>query len=118
MDLGIIFDELDAIEKAYSFFLQGSIGTLIDQDGEYVGREIENGIFFGVDKRILDVISETPTPKPARQQTVEAIFDILAERAHAYESRREPTASPGRDGTLLVDRRASPTGRRTSLRPS
>ena len=104
--VGVVFDELEALQKAYSFFLEGPTISLADQVGEgYVGREIEDGVFFCADKQILDALEERPTSEPVRRQRVTDIFGILSERAHAYESRREPMASPGLDGTLLVDRR-------------
>jgi hypothetical protein len=104
--IGVVFDEWDALAKAYSFFLDGPTVNLFDQIGEgYVGREIENGVFFGIDKRILKVVTERPSTLSAREQRVAEIFAILAHEAVAYESRRDSTASPGRDGTLLVDRR-------------
>jgi hypothetical protein len=104
--VGVVFDELEALQKAYSFFLEGPTISLADQVGEgYVGREIEDGVFFCVDKQILDALEEGPTSEPVRRQRVTDVFGILSERAHAYESRREPMVSPGPDGTLLVDRR-------------
>jgi hypothetical protein len=104
--IGVVFDDLDALVKAYSFFLDGPTVSLFDQIGDgYVGREIENGIFFGIDKRVLEATRERPSTASARQSRVAEIFEILGDQAQAYESRRDSTASPGRDGTLLVDRR-------------
>jgi hypothetical protein len=104
--VGITFDELEALEKAYSFFLERPTVSLDDQVAAgYVGREIEDGVYFAVDRRIRDALAERPTARPARQQHADAILDILSDRARDYESRREPTVSPGPDGTLLVDRR-------------
>jgi hypothetical protein len=104
--IGVVFDDHDALAKACSFFLDGPTVSLSDKIGEgYVGREIENGIFFGIDKRILEAIRERPSTAEARLSRVAEIFAILGDRAQAYQSRRDATASPGRDGTLLVDRR-------------
>jgi hypothetical protein len=45
--LGGVFDELEALEKAYSFFLEGPTDSLSDQIGEgYVGREIESRLLW------------------------------------------------------------------------
>jgi len=104
--IGVVFDERDALAKAYSFFLDGPTVSLFDQIGDgYVGREVENGVFFGIDKRVLAAITERPSTASARRYRVAEIFAILADQAQAYESRREATASPGRDGTLLIDHR-------------
>jgi hypothetical protein len=104
--IGVVFDERDALAKAYSFFLDGPTVSLFDQIGHgYVGREIENDVFFGIDKRILAAITERPSSASARRHRVAEIFAILSDQAEVYEGRRGDTASPGRDGTLLIDRR-------------
>jgi hypothetical protein len=104
--IGVIFDERDALAKAYSFFLDGPTVSLFDQIGQgYVGREIENDVFFGIEKRILAAITERPSSASARRRRVAEIFAILSDQAGVHESRRGDTASPGRDGTLLIDRR-------------
>jgi hypothetical protein len=105
--IGVEFDERDALAKAYSFFLDGPSVSLFDQIGEgYVGREIEEGVYFGIDQQILAAVSEPPSTGVARGRRVAEIFAILADQAQTYQSRRDRTASPGPDGTLLVDRRA------------
>lgn len=104
--IGVVFDECDALAKAYSFFLEGPTENLSDRIGQgYVGREIETDVFFGIDKRILAAIAERPSSASGRKLRVAEIFDILSDRAAVYEGYRELRASPGRDGTLLIDRR-------------
>jgi hypothetical protein len=104
--IGVVFDELDALAKAYSFFLDGQTVSLFDQVGEgYVGREIEKDVFFGVDKRILAAMTERPRSASARRHRVDEIFGILSDRVQAYQGRRDAIASPGPDGTILIDRR-------------
>jgi hypothetical protein len=104
--IGVVFDVRDALAKAYSFFLNLPTVSLSDQIGQgYVGREIENDVFFGIDKRILAAITERPSSALHRQRRVAEIFAILSDQAQVYEGRRGATASPGRDGTLLIDRR-------------
>jgi hypothetical protein len=104
--VGVVFDERDAIAKAYSFFLDGPAVSLADQIGPgYVGREIEKDVFFGIDKNVLAAIAERPATARARRARVREIFSILEAQEQIYEGRRSPTESPGRDGTLLVDRR-------------
>lgn len=104
--IGVVFDERDAIAKAYSFFLDGPVDLLPDDIGPgYVGREIEKGIFFGIDKPVFKAISERPGSARARRARVREIFSILSERQQDYEARRGDDSSPGPDGTLLVDRR-------------
>jgi hypothetical protein len=104
--VGVVFDERDALAKAYSFFLDAPTVSLFDQIGQgYVGREIEKDVYFGIDKRILAAISERPSTASARRRRVTEIFAILADQARGYDGRRDETASPGRDGTLLIDRR-------------
>jgi hypothetical protein len=104
--IGVVFDERDAIAKAYSFFLDGPVASLPDDIGPgYVGREIEKGVFFGIDKLVLKAISERPPSARSRRARVREIFSILADRQQEYETRRGDNVSPGRDGTLLVDRR-------------
>ncbi len=102
--IGVVFDERDAIAKAYAFFLDGPTSDLSDQVGEgYLGREIEAGVFFGIDKHVLAAIAERPASQVGRRRRVAEIFGVLAGRAQAYESRRDRTTSPGFDGTILVD---------------
>jgi hypothetical protein len=104
--IGVAFDERDAMAKSYSFFLDNPTVSLADQIGPgYVGREIENGVFFGIDKRIFAAIAERPTSTRARRTRVAEIFSILAGQQQVCEARRSATESLGRDGTLLVDRR-------------
>lgn len=107
--IGVVFDERDALAKAYSFFLDGQNADLSDQIGQgYVGREIESGLFFGIDKRILDAVAERPSSASQRRKRVAEIFQILSDQAETYRSRRDDHASPGCDGTLLVDLRHPP----------
>lgn len=114
--IGVLFDERDAIAKAYSFFLDGPIVSLADQIGPgYVGREIEENVFFGIDKKVLAAISERPASARARRARAAEIFSILSGQQQVYEARRSPTESPGRDGTLLLDRRPQ---KPTATRPS
>jgi hypothetical protein len=43
---------------------------------------------------------------------VDEIFQILSHRADFYRGRRDEIASPGLDGTLLIDRRRGGIRRR------
>ncbi|WP_244441940.1 hypothetical protein [Bradyrhizobium diazoefficiens] len=104
--IGVVFDERDAMAKAYSFFLDNPTVSLADQIGPgYVGREIETDVFFGIDKKVLAAISERPASARARRVRVQEIFSILAGQEQVHEARRSDNESPGPDGTLLVDRR-------------
>jgi len=104
--IGVVFDERDALAKAYSFFLDRPTVDLSDQIGEgYVGREVEDGVFFGIDKRILAAITERPPTTSGREHRVSQIFAMLDDQSQAHEGRRNEDTSPGRDGTLLLDRR-------------
>lgn len=104
--IGIVFDERDAIAKSYSFFLNGPTANLADQIGPgYVGREIETDVFFAIDKLIFAAITERPATERARRARAREIFSILSGRQQIYEARQSANESPGRDGTLLVDRR-------------
>jgi hypothetical protein len=103
----VTFDEWEAITKAYSFFLDGENTDLADVMGEgYVGREIENDVYFGIDKKVLDAAAiEAPTSTDARRGLLDEVFQVLSHRADFYRGRRDEIASPGLDGTLIVDRR-------------
>jgi hypothetical protein len=104
--VGVVFDEFDAIAKAYSFFLDGPTVDLTDEIGPgYVGREIEKDVFFGLDKVIFKAVSERPTSARSRRARVRNIFALLSARQQVYEARGGANESTGRDGTLLLDRR-------------
>jgi hypothetical protein len=66
---------------------------------------IERGVFFGLDEKVYKAILERPTSAAARNARVREIFSILSAREQQYETRRDDDASPGRGGTLLIDRR-------------
>jgi hypothetical protein len=103
--VGVVFDEFDALAKAYSFFLERPTVDLPDEIGPgYVGREIEKDVLFGLDKVIFKAVSERPTSR-SRRARVRNIFALLSARQQVYEARRSANDSPGRDGTLLVDGR-------------
>lgn len=105
------FDDQEAIARAYSFFIDQPLVDLSDQIGEgFLGREVEEGVYFGVDQKILALVREQPVTMQGRADRVKEIFAALVDRADIYSSRRDNEASPGPDGTLLVDRR-SPTRR-------
>lgn len=101
------FDEWEMITKAYAFFLDGENTDLPEAVGEgYVGREIDNGVFFAIDKKVLNAAAgQEPASASERQQRRDAIFEILDHRASFYRERRTEEVSPGPDGTLLIDRR-------------
>jgi hypothetical protein len=104
--VGVVFDEFDAIAKAYSFFLDRPTVDLPDEIAPgYVGREIEKDVFFGLDKVIFRAVSERPISARSRRARVRNIFALLSARQQVYKARRGANESSGRDGTLLVDRR-------------
>ncbi|MBY5903944.1 hypothetical protein HFO88_26885 [Rhizobium leguminosarum] len=107
--IAVNFDVQEALAKAYSFFLDQPTFDLSDRIGKgYVGREIEEGVLFGIDKEILSAVSEPSANDQERRQRVSEIFAMLADRSESYSGRRDNEASPGSDGTLLVDRRSPP----------
>uniref|UniRef100_Q07SV7 Uncharacterized protein n=1 Tax=Rhodopseudomonas palustris (strain BisA53) TaxID=316055 RepID=Q07SV7_RHOP5 len=101
------FDEWEMVTKVYSFFLDGENVDLADATGEgYVGREVEPGIYFGIDEKVLRVVAGPgPASASERQQRMDEIFGILSHRAIDYRERRTEEVSPGPDGMLLIDRR-------------
>lgn len=102
------FDDWELITRSYAFFLDGENAALPDVAAEgYVGREIDDGVFFAIDKQVLSAASGQGQPASAseRQQRRDEVFDILAHRAGHYLERRTEDVSPGPDGTLLIDRR-------------
>ncbi|WP_316187981.1 MULTISPECIES: hypothetical protein [unclassified Bradyrhizobium] len=103
----VTFDEWEMITEAYSFFLDSENAVLLDAASEgYVGREIDDGVFFAIDKQVLSVAAgPAPASASERQQRLDEAFDILAHRASHYRERRTEEVSPGPDGTLLIDRR-------------
>ena len=104
--VGVVFDERDALAQAYSFFLDGPTINLDDQVGEgYIGREIEEGLFFGIDKRILAAMVERPVSVIERRRRVAEVFEILSDQTQAYKGRRDRYVSPGPDGMIVVDQR-------------
>ncbi|MES0057282.1 hypothetical protein NKJ66_27270 [Mesorhizobium sp. M0078] len=111
--IGVKFDERDALAKAYSFFVDQPTIDLSSEVGDgYVGREIEDGVFFGLDKEVFAALQERPGDEEGRRRRVAEIFAIIADKSQSYVGLREPNASPGPDGTLLVDRRSRPPRRR------
>lgn len=86
--------------------LVASLSIDIDEwtDDGYVGREIEDGVYFGLDRKVFVAIQERPDREQRRRRTTE-IFAIIADRSQSYEGRRERNVSPGPDGTILIDRR-------------
>jgi hypothetical protein len=103
----VTFDPWEMITEAYSFFLDGENVDIADVMGEgYVGREVDAGVFFAIDKKVLGVAAgQAPTSASERQQRLDEVFGILAHRAIFYRERRTEEVSPGPDGMLLIDRR-------------
>jgi hypothetical protein len=101
------FDEWEMITKAYAFFLDGENSDVPDAaGGGFVGREIDNGVFFAIDKKVLSAAAgQEPASPSERQQRLDEIFGILAHRASYYRERHTEEVSPGPDGMLLIDRR-------------
>ncbi|WP_229161434.1 hypothetical protein [Bradyrhizobium brasilense] len=95
------------ITNAYAFFLDGENSDLPDTAGEgFVGREIDNGVFFAIDKKVLSAAAgQEPASPSERQQRLDEVFGILAHRASYYRERRTEEVSLGADGMLLIDRR-------------
>ncbi|BBO01988.1 MULTISPECIES: hypothetical protein [Bradyrhizobium] len=101
------FDEWEMITNAYAFFLDGENVDLPEVAGEgYVGREIDNGVFYAIDKKVLSAAAgQEPASASERQQRRNEVFEILEHRAGTYRERHTEEVSPGPDGTLLIDRR-------------
>ena len=104
--ISVRFDEHEAIARAYAFFLDGDgEGFGADVGAGYVGREIDDGVFLGVDKEVLSLVSERPPNAFARRRRINELFAMLEDKAQFYAARRDRDASPGPDGLLLIDRR-------------
>ncbi|MCP1760973.1 hypothetical protein [Bradyrhizobium japonicum] len=105
--LELTFDPWEMIAETYSFFLDGENAGLPDPASEgYVGREIDAGVYYAVDKKVLDAVAgQAPTSTSERQQRLDEIFGILAHRAGSYRERRTEEVSAGPEGLLLVDQR-------------
>lgn len=104
--VSVTFDQRDALVKAYSFFLDIEPRDVSDDVGEgFVGREIDDGVFFALDRKIFEIIRNPPDDATMRQQQLNEVFGILESRADFYEGKRAAELSPGRDGTLLLDPR-------------
>jgi hypothetical protein len=79
---------------------------LADEVGEgFVGQEIDDRVFFALDRKIFDIMRERPDDATMRQQRLDELFGILEGRADFYEGKRGAELSPGGDGMLLLDRR-------------
>lgn len=104
--ISVRFDEHEAIARAYAFFLDGDgEGFGADVGAGYVGREIDDGVFLGVDRQVLSLVSERPPNAFARRRRINELFAMLENKAQFYAARRDREASPGPDGLLLIDRR-------------
>lgn len=104
--LSVTFDQRDALAKAYSFFLDIAPIDLSDDVGEgFVGREVDDEVFFALDRKIYDAIRERSDDVEKRHQQFDEVFGILEGRADFYEGRRSTELSLGPDGMLLLDRR-------------
>ncbi|MCA1868348.1 hypothetical protein HW571_21990 [Agrobacterium genomosp. 3] len=110
--ISVRFDLFEAITRAYSIFLDQPVLDLSDQVGDgYVGREIDDGVFLGIDKEILALAQERPSAARTRGRRVAQIFAALEDRSQTYAGRQDRSVSSGLDGVLLLDRR-SPRGSR------
>ena len=103
----VTFDEWEAVSKAYSFFLEGENADLIDANGDgYVGREIETGVHFGIDKKVLSLFAGQASPSiDERGRRLTELFALLSHQADFYRGRQAEGVSSGRDGMLVIDRR-------------
>jgi hypothetical protein len=110
--ISVTFDLYEAITRAYSIFLDQPVLDLSDQvGGGYVGREIDDGVFLGIDKEVLALAQERPSAARTRARRVAQIFAVLEDRSQTYAGRQGRSVSSGPDGVLLLDRR-SPRGSR------
>lgn len=111
------FDDFDAVAKAYSYFLDRPVNDVSDNVGDgYVGREIEDGVFFAIDKEIFAALQERPATRRGRLRRFLEISAILEGSAQRLLGRRDAGVSPGPDGLLLVDRRRLSSTRQPRLR--
>lgn len=114
--IGVKFDTLEAIQRAYAFFLdQRETLRALDRPG-YVGREIDDQTTFGIDVKVLAAVSESITTPRLRQERVLEIYDILEGRAQDYEQSADRQASIGIDGTMLVSSGEPRIRRRTPVK--
>lgn len=111
------FDDFEAIARAYSFFLDRPVIDLSDQVGDgYVGRAINDDVFFGIDKKIFAAVRESPLNGRSRFMRFLEISAIIDESAQRFENRQDRGVSSGPDGLLLVDRRSPSSKRRSRSR--
>ncbi|AYM09449.1 MULTISPECIES: hypothetical protein [Rhizobium/Agrobacterium group] len=103
----VTFDLFEAITRAYSIILDQPVLDLSDQVGAgYVGREIDDGVFLGIDKEILALVRERPPTEATRRRRVAQVFSALEDRSQNYAGRQDRSVSSGLDGVLLLDRRS------------
>lgn len=87
--LSVTFDQRDALAKAYSFFLDIEPRDLSDEVGEgFVGRQVDDEVFFALDRKVYDAIRERPDDAAKRQHQFNEVFGILEGRVDFYEGKR------------------------------
>jgi hypothetical protein len=101
------FSEFSALRRHYSFFAPRDLRDLSDDVGAgFVGVEVENDVFFAVDRKIYDLLQRVDTPPDMQAQLVHEMLHILEDRRDFYLSRQDRLVSAGLDGSVLLDRRS------------
>lgn len=115
--LTLSFDTLELLRKSYAVFLRGEMRDLPEVGQDYVGRQIADEVFFGIDKNVYRLVTaEVPASEGERNTRSKEIFAVIESRREAYLQRRDERISPGIDGTILLERNEPPR-RRTKITP-
>lgn len=112
----IKFDPLEAKRRAYLFFLATQLQRLPVGEN-FLGREIMPGMFYGVDKSVLEAIRDLPMSREERTARDMEISDILESRRPVYSNLREEGLSVGTDGVVLLNKRTRTVRQRQRIPP-
>lgn len=109
--VNIRFDVFEAMTRSYALFLdlQTSLVSREIEGLTYLGIELADDAFFGVDKEVLAPFLQPPATGRQRAERRQYVDAVLEEKGDAYLGLRTPSTSAGRDGTILLGGQARST---------
>ncbi|WP_162630082.1 hypothetical protein [Azospirillum ramasamyi] len=104
----LYFDTMSAIRKSFAFFLEPFFQQRAREvRNEFVGIEIDEGLTFAIDKKLLSLLDRDR--KDPNKIQAESVLSFLEERGPMYVLLRDTDLSAGLNGTLLIENRPKPT---------
>lgn len=96
------FDEKQAVQKVYAFFLEPEIRAQLSEDvSGFLSFRFQDDTRYGIDQDVL-VALDSFRSKPTTRREASEVLEVVRHKKPDFKRRRDTSLSVGTDGTLIL----------------